>query len=57
MTTTKNLTCCHCGQKNSKADPVRVNWQERSRNGVARCVDRTRCWHRFDRQNGLPEIK
>jgi hypothetical protein len=57
MTTTKNLTCCHCGQKNSKADPVRVNWPERSRNAVARCVDAVKCWARYDRANGLPEIK
>jgi hypothetical protein len=55
--TTKNLVCCHCGARNSQENPVRVNYPERSRNGVAKCVDRVACWTRYDQKNGLPEIK
>jgi hypothetical protein len=56
-TTTKHLTCCHCLHRGNAADPVRENWDQRSRNGAAMCVDAVKCWKRFDALNKLSEKK
>ena len=48
-TTTRKLSCCHCGHRGTDADPVRTNYPERSRNGVARCVDAVKCVERQER--------
>ena len=53
MTTTwKRIVCCHCGHVSTQDDPVRTNYPERSRNGVARCVDAAKCTERQDRRLG-----